>query len=138
MLCSQLQAARAAAPEGDLLEGIDLLSLSEGEMARMRWNEIAIIFQGAMNALNPVMRVEAQIKDALTVHMGRMSRQASDGIVAEALNMVNLPVDVARSMKLTWLSRVSHEVENGTFICPTRRCRASDRRRASYSFSGVS
>jgi peptide/nickel transport system ATP-binding protein len=50
-----------------------------------------------MNALNPVMRIEAQIKDALTVHMGRMSRRDADDIVAEALTMVNLPVEVAKS-----------------------------------------
>ena len=49
-----------------LLDGIDLLSLSEGEMARMRWNEIAIIFQGAMNALNPVRTVGDQIAEAIS------------------------------------------------------------------------
>jgi peptide/nickel transport system ATP-binding protein len=73
------------------------MSLENEELQKVRLREIAMVPQAAMNALNPVMRVEAQIKDALTVHMGRMSKRESDGIVTEALNMVNLPPEVAKS-----------------------------------------
>jgi oligopeptide/dipeptide ABC transporter ATP-binding protein len=79
------------------LEGRDLLLLEDEEIQKLRLTEIAMVPQAAMNALNPVMRVEAQIKDALAVHMGHLSRQEMDDIVAEALTMVNLPVDIARS-----------------------------------------
>src|SRR5687768_3810317 len=44
-----------------LFKGQDLLGLSEQQLRVLRWNEIAIVFQGAMNALNPVMSVGAQI-----------------------------------------------------------------------------
>jgi peptide/nickel transport system ATP-binding protein len=79
------------------LEGRDLMALEDEELQQVRLREIAMVPQAAMNALNPVMRVEAQIKDALTVHMGRMSRGQADQIVAEALHMVNLPAEIAKS-----------------------------------------
>ena len=55
------------------LEGLDLMSLEAEEVQKMRLKEIAMVPQAAMNALNPVMRVDAQIKDALVVHLGRKS-----------------------------------------------------------------
>ena len=49
-----------------LLDGVDLLSLSEEEMRQVRLAKIALVAQGAMNSLNPVMRVKEQIRDGLT------------------------------------------------------------------------
>ena len=46
----------------------DLLSLSEREMGEVRWKNIAMIFQGAMNALNPVHTVGRQIAEAIIQH----------------------------------------------------------------------
>lgn len=51
-----------------LLEGHDLLDLSEQEMAGVRWKELAMIFQGAMNALNPVKTVGSQIAEPIARH----------------------------------------------------------------------
>lgn len=48
--------------------GQDLLSLSEKEMADVRWKNIAMIFQGAMNALNPVRTVGSQIAEPIARH----------------------------------------------------------------------
>ena len=48
--------------------GQDLLDLSESEMGEVRWRNISIIFQGAMNALNPVRTVGDQIAEALVRH----------------------------------------------------------------------
>ena len=79
------------------LEGRDLLALEAEELQKVRLKDIAMVPQAAMNALNPVMRIETQIKDALAVHMGRMSRREADSIVAEALAMVNLPPEVAKA-----------------------------------------
>lgn len=50
------------------LDGIDLLNLSTDELRDYRWNHISIIFQGAMNALNPVYTVGRQIGDTLRLH----------------------------------------------------------------------
>jgi oligopeptide/dipeptide ABC transporter ATP-binding protein len=48
-----------------MFEGEDLLQDSEARMCAVRWNDLAIVFQGAMNALNPVRSVESQITEAL-------------------------------------------------------------------------
>lgn len=79
-----------------LLEGRDLMSIDDDELRRMRLKEIAMIPQAAMNALNPVMRISDQIKDGLIVHEGRMSKAALNRRVAEVLEMVNLPVEIAQ------------------------------------------
>ena len=73
-----------------LLNRIDLLFLSEREMARMRWNEIAIIFQGAMNALNPVRTVGAQIAEAITLYEDLATKKVVDNRVAELLDLVGI------------------------------------------------
>ena len=51
-----------------LLEGRDISKLKESEVKKLRWNEISMIFQGAMNALNPVMRIGDQIAEAIVLH----------------------------------------------------------------------
>jgi len=79
-----------------LLEGRDLMSISDEELRRMRLKEIAMVPQAAMNALNPVMRIGDQIKDGLIVHEGRMSKAALNQRVAEVLEMVNLPLEIAQ------------------------------------------
>jgi oligopeptide/dipeptide ABC transporter ATP-binding protein len=49
-------------------QGADLLNLSEKEMTDVRWQHIAMIFQGAMNALNPVRTVGSQIAEPIARH----------------------------------------------------------------------
>jgi oligopeptide/dipeptide ABC transporter ATP-binding protein len=51
-----------------LYGGLDLLSLSERQMRAHRWKDISIIFQSAMNALNPVMRIDEQISETIVLH----------------------------------------------------------------------
>ncbi len=78
-----------------LLDGIDVLALGKEEMRRLRWRAISLIPQGAMNSLNPVMRVRDQIADAISTHEGsRPSRELRERI-EQALNMVGLPRHVA-------------------------------------------
>ena len=56
-------------PSGSIRwEGVDLLGLSSEEMRRLRWAEISMVFQGAMNAWNPVYRVGHQIREAMEQH----------------------------------------------------------------------
>src|SRR5690349_19818782 len=50
--------------------GIDLAGKSENAMRRYRWREISIVFQGAMNALNPVRRVRDQIAEPIEERLG--------------------------------------------------------------------
>jgi len=55
--------------EGQILfEGQDLLQLSEEQMRRVRWKGISMVFQGAMNSLNPVYRVGDQLMEAILAH----------------------------------------------------------------------
>ena len=54
------------------LDGVDLLSLDDAEMRRVRLARIALIPQGSMNALNPVMRIKDQIADAIAAHDNRL------------------------------------------------------------------
>jgi len=79
-----------------LLEGRDLMSIDDEALRRMRLKEIAMVPQASMNALNPVMRIGDQIKDALVVHEGRMSKRAMQARVDEAFRMVDLPIEVGR------------------------------------------
>src|SRR6266540_5403774 len=57
-----------------IVEGTDLVALDEHELRDVRWRQVALIPQGAMNSLNPVMRVKDQIADAIQTHQGGRSR----------------------------------------------------------------
>src|SRR5437764_6540093 len=59
-----------------LLEGRDLISLSEREMRSVRGKDIAMIFQEPMTSLNPVYTIGDQIVEAVMLHQGVSSRQA--------------------------------------------------------------
>ena len=76
-----------------LLNGSDLLRKSEEEMRKVRWKEIAMVFQAAMNALNPVHRVQDQIVEALLTHYPGMERKAALDRVAELFRLVGIPED---------------------------------------------
>jgi peptide/nickel transport system ATP-binding protein len=51
-----------------LFRGEDILALSTKELRRFRWRNVSMVFQGAMNALNPLMRVGDQFVDAIQAH----------------------------------------------------------------------
>lgn len=72
------------------LDGIDLLALPEREMAAVRWKRIAMIFQGAMNALNPVRTVGDQIAEAIRLHEAVADGRAVDRRVGELLELVGI------------------------------------------------
>ncbi|MEM9854451.1 MAG: ATP-binding cassette domain-containing protein, partial [Pseudomonadota bacterium] len=73
------------------LAGTDMLALNEEEMRRARLSAVAYIPQGAMNSLNPVMRVEPQMWDAIIAHEGAMSRDKLKARSEAALRSVGLP-----------------------------------------------
>jgi oligopeptide/dipeptide ABC transporter ATP-binding protein len=72
------------------LFGIDLVPKTERQLARYRWREISMVFQGAMNALNPVRRVGDQIAEPIEVRLGQ-SRDASAKRARELLDLVGIP-----------------------------------------------
>ena len=61
------------------LFGIDLVPKSERQLARYRWREISIVFQGAMNALNPVRRVGDQIAEPIEIRLGSRATRRGSG-----------------------------------------------------------
>jgi oligopeptide/dipeptide ABC transporter ATP-binding protein len=73
-----------------LLEGADLTSMTEEEIRKKRWKNVSIIFQGAMNALNPVMKVGDQISEAIILH-DRAGREEAKRRTAEILELVEIP-----------------------------------------------
>lgn len=79
-----------------MLEDTDLLALSREEMREVRWSRIALIPQGAMNSLNPVMRIKDQITDAIMAHEHSLSGEELDARVRVLLSVVELPGRVAR------------------------------------------
>lgn len=59
-----------------LLEGVDYSKMSEEEISKHRWEDVSIIFQGAMNAFNPVKKVGWQIAEACILHQGMSKAEA--------------------------------------------------------------
>jgi oligopeptide/dipeptide ABC transporter ATP-binding protein len=70
--------------------GVDVLAASAEQLRALRWREIAIVFQSAMNSLNPVLRVRDQLLDALGAHLPLTGAQRQDRIV-ELIEMVGIP-----------------------------------------------
>ena len=74
----------------------DVLTMSHKELAHIRWREVAIVFQSAMNALNPVLRVQDQILDAITAHL-KMPKHEAREKAATLLDLVGIPRDRLRA-----------------------------------------
>jgi peptide/nickel transport system ATP-binding protein len=70
--------------------GVDLLHLSKGDLRAIRWHDIAIVFQSAMNALNPVLRVREQIVDGIQAHL-RLPKDEAYEKAAKLLDLVGIP-----------------------------------------------
>ncbi|MGQ9631807.1 MAG: ABC transporter ATP-binding protein [bacterium] len=77
-----------------LFKGVDLLSLKERELRKIRWKELSYIPQGSMNALNPVLKIREQIVDGLRTHTD-LTRQQAGEMVRSALGAVGMPSEVA-------------------------------------------
>ena len=76
-----------------LLSGEDVLAMKPGRLRSVRWTEGAIVFQGALHALNPVQRVGKQIAEPMLLHRTQASRSAAANRVRELLELVGLPGD---------------------------------------------
>jgi peptide/nickel transport system ATP-binding protein len=60
------------------LNGVDLLSMDEDNLRGFRWEHLAIVFQSAMNALNPVLTIGTQIIDSIQAHMSVSKKDARE------------------------------------------------------------
>ncbi len=89
-----------------LFEGRDLLRLSEAEMRAIRGNQISMIFQEPMTSLNPVLTIDRQVAETLTVHRGLDRAQASVRAI-EMLRVVKIPEPERR------VAQYPHELSGG-------------------------
>jgi peptide/nickel transport system ATP-binding protein len=71
-------------------EPVDLLRLRADQLQKLRWREIAIVFQSAMNALNPVLNVRDQLLDVIHAHL-RIPRDEASERAASLLDLVGIP-----------------------------------------------
>jgi oligopeptide/dipeptide ABC transporter ATP-binding protein len=78
-----------------LLDGVNVMALSDEQMRQLRLAGIALISQGAMNSLNPVVRIRDQLLDGLQYHGVHLSRRKQDDRVADLLKWVGLQREVA-------------------------------------------
>lgn len=72
------------------LGGVDLVELSEEKMRRIRWKEISMVFQGAMNSFDPTMNIENQIAEAILIHQRDTSKETALGRSRELLRLCGI------------------------------------------------
>ncbi|HEY7176813.1 MAG TPA: ABC transporter ATP-binding protein [Micromonosporaceae bacterium] len=85
--------ADASAPP----RAVDLLSDDKSVIRSVRWSEIAVVFQSALHALNPVFTIGKLLDDVLAAHRGDMDKRARRERAAELLEMVGITADRLRS-----------------------------------------
>ncbi|NWF86250.1 ABC transporter ATP-binding protein [Candidatus Bathyarchaeota archaeon] len=74
-----------------LFEGKDIVKIKDKEFRQeIRWKGISIVFQGAMNALNPVFKVGDQVSEAIKIHEPRMKKEEINERVAKLFELVGL------------------------------------------------
>jgi peptide/nickel transport system ATP-binding protein len=74
-------------------EPYDVLGLSDRALRQFRWAETAIVFQGAMNSLNPVHKISVQLTDVLKAHEPAMSDHTRNARAREMLKLVGISAD---------------------------------------------
>jgi peptide/nickel transport system ATP-binding protein len=72
---------------------VDLLAADAEQLRRLRWSEIAVVFQSAMHALNPVYTIGRQLTDVFEVHRRELGRSARRAKAVELLTMVGITGD---------------------------------------------
>ncbi|OUW91939.1 MAG: dipeptide/oligopeptide/nickel ABC transporter ATP-binding protein [Gammaproteobacteria bacterium TMED234] len=102
----QLQADNAKISSGSIkLDGKELIGLSENELRSVRWNGISIVFQGAMNAWNPVIKIGEQIREAIREHYPDNTKKQNLEKIKELFDIVGLDESI--------IERFPHELSGG-------------------------
>ena len=76
---------------------VDMLAASPDQLRKVRWSEIAVVLQSALNALNPVISLGAQFEDLLRVHRAHLTPADRRNKAAQLLEMVGMSPDRLRS-----------------------------------------
>jgi len=88
-----------------LYDGLDILKLGENELRKkIRWEKIAMVFQGAMNCLTPVYTIRKQMMETILSHR-KMTKEEAEERILKYINLVGLSADVLR--------RYPHELSGG-------------------------
>ena len=102
----QLQADNAEITSGSIVfDGTDIVQLSEQDLRKVRWFGISIVFQGAMNAWNPVIKIGEQIREAIREHYPENTKDQNTEIILDLFNLVGLDSTV--------IDRYPHELSGG-------------------------
>jgi len=102
---------RLVQPPGKIVKGTvwiedtNISHLDKEALREVRWRKLALIPQGAMNSLNPVMRIRVQMADVIKTHEKRISGEAVQARIRSLLRSVDLPERVA--------SMYPHELSGG-------------------------
>jgi peptide/nickel transport system ATP-binding protein len=89
----QLLPASASIAGSILLDGTELLGLDDRSLQDVRWRKVAVIFQGAMNALNPVHTIGHQIREPIVLHEPDVSKDQVAARARELLDAVGISPD---------------------------------------------
>ena len=106
MTLLQLQPDNSVITEGSIkIDGQELIGLSENDLRKVRWDSISIVFQGAMNAWNPVIKIGEQIREAMREHYPQNSKKENINKINELFKMVGLDESISE--------RFPHELSGG-------------------------
>ena len=102
----QLQADNGKIISGEIIfDGKDIVKLNENELRDVRWSGISIVFQGAMNSWNPVVKIGEQIREAIREHYPDKTKEENTTKINELFNIVGLESSIA--------DRYPHELSGG-------------------------
>ena len=106
MTLLQLQPENGKISQGSIkFDSNEMIGLSENELRKIRWKGMSIVFQGAMNAWNPVVKVGEQIREAMREHSPNNSKSENTKKIRELFEMVGLDESV--------IERFPHELSGG-------------------------
>ena len=92
----QLQADNGKITSGEIIfDGKDIVKLNEKELRDVRWSGISIVFQGAMNSWNPVVKIGEQIREAIREHYPDKTKEENTDKINELFNIVGLDSSIA-------------------------------------------
>ncbi|WP_083966739.1 ABC transporter ATP-binding protein [Demequina globuliformis] len=83
--------------QGDTVTDINVLALDGDGLRAFRWDKISMVFQGAMNSLNPVIKIRKQLFDVFTTHRPGMSKDDMEARARELLELVGVDADRVNS-----------------------------------------
>ena len=102
----QLQADNGKITNGEIIfDGKNIVGLSESELREVRWSGISIVFQGAMNSWNPVVKIGEQIREAMREHYPDKTKDENTKRIIELFDIVGLDSTI--------IDRFPHELSGG-------------------------